>query len=55
VLSITLTNYAVETRYPGVYDEVTKEEYEEALKIVKNCIEWVDKVIESKDIEKNKI
>ena len=40
-----LTNYAVETRYPGEYDEITKEEYEKAVKIAKDCLDWVDKKI----------
>jgi HEPN domain-containing protein len=26
--AIDLTNYAVQTRYPDEYDEITKEEYE---------------------------
>jgi len=36
-----LTTYAVQTRYPGEYDEITKEEYEKAVKIAKNCLDWV--------------
>jgi len=38
-----LTIYAVQTRYPGEYDEITKEEYEKAVKIAKNCLDWVEK------------
>ena len=37
-----LTNYAVQTRYPGEYDEITKEEYEKAVKIAKDCLDWVE-------------
>jgi len=38
-----LTNYAVQTRYPGEYDEITQEEYEESIKIAKDCLHWVEK------------
>jgi HEPN domain-containing protein len=47
-----LTKYAVITRYPGEYDELTKENYEESLKIAKECLEWAKKTI--KESEKNK-
>ncbi|MDR2716556.1 MAG: HEPN domain-containing protein [Treponema sp.] len=40
-----LTNYAVQTRYPGEYDEITKEEYEESIKIAKNCLHWIENKI----------
>ncbi|GHT95311.1 DNA-binding protein [Spirochaetia bacterium] len=40
-----LTMYAVQTRYPGEYDEITKEEYKEAVKIAKTCIEWTENKI----------
>ena len=45
-----LTNYAVQTRYPGEYDEITKEEYDKAVKIAKDCLDWVENKI--KDTEK---
>jgi HEPN domain-containing protein len=45
-----LTNYAVQTRYPGEYDEITKEEYEKSVEIAKDCLHW----IENKINEKNK-
>ena len=32
---MNLTNYAVQTRYPGEYDEITKEEYENSIRIAK--------------------
>jgi HEPN domain-containing protein len=50
--TIKLTNYAVQTRYPGDYNEITKEEYENSLKITKNCLDWVENKI--KEIENNK-
>ena len=49
-----LTNYAVQTRYPGQYTEVTKEEYQKAVKISKECLEWVEKIIENKNTSPNK-
>jgi HEPN domain-containing protein len=42
-----LTNYAVQTRYPGEYDEITKEEYEKAINIAKDCLNWVENKIAS--------
>ncbi len=43
--AIELTNYAVQTRYPGEYDDITKEEYKKAIKVTKYCLEWVNKKI----------
>jgi len=48
-----LTNYAVQTRYPGEYDEITKEEYENCLRIAKDCLDWVENKI--KEIKSNNI
>ena len=33
-----LTAYAVTTRYPGEYDEITEEEYKRGIEIAKNCL-----------------
>ena len=41
-LATNVTKYAVLTRYPGEYDEITKKDYEESVKIAKDCLEWVD-------------
>ena len=49
-----LTNYAVQTRYPGQYTEITKEEYEKAIKVSKECLEWVKKTIRNKENDKLK-
>jgi HEPN domain-containing protein len=43
--AIELTNYAVQTRYPGQYDDITKEEYQKALKIAKDCLDWMENKI----------
>ena len=47
-----LTTYAVQTSYPGVYDEITKKEYEKAVKIAKDCLNWIENKI--KETEENK-
>jgi HEPN domain-containing protein len=52
--AMNVTNYAVQTRYPGEYDDITKEEYENAVKIAKDCLNWVGKKIkENEEIENN--
>jgi len=50
--AIKLTNYAVQTRYPNAYEEITKEEYENSLRVAKSCLDWVENKI--KDIEDGK-
>jgi HEPN domain-containing protein len=40
-----LTDYAVETRYPGEYEIITEEEYIEALKLAQAVYNWVEKEI----------
>jgi HEPN domain-containing protein len=44
--SVNLTIYAVQTRYPGEYDEITKEEYEKVIKTTKDCLDWVEKTMD---------
>ena len=46
-----LTTYAIQTRYPGEYDDVTKEEYEKSIEIAKACLDWVEKTIENGKID----
>ena len=43
--AMNLTKYAVITRYPGEYDEITKEVYKESVKIAKDCLEWIEKTV----------
>jgi HEPN domain-containing protein len=43
--AMPLTTYAVQTRYPGEYDDITKEEYKTAVKIAKDCLDWVENII----------
>jgi HEPN domain-containing protein len=41
-----LTQYAVDTRYPGPYDDIGKDEYEEALELAMRVYDWAQKMIE---------
>jgi len=43
--SMKLTVYAIQTRYPGEYDEITREEYEKVLRIAKDCLDWTENKI----------
>jgi HEPN domain-containing protein len=47
----SLSDYAVETRYPGLAEPVTLQEYEEAVAIAKKVVQWAQDVIESDDQE----
>jgi HEPN domain-containing protein len=40
-----LTQYAVQTRYPGPVEEITSEEYEEALALAARTVFWADHLI----------
>ena len=42
---IELNNYAVQTRYPGDYLSLDKEEYERSLEITERVFEWVVKKV----------
>jgi HEPN domain-containing protein len=37
-----LTNYAVFTRYPGTYDDLTKENYQESIALATACLNWAE-------------
>jgi HEPN domain-containing protein len=50
--SIKLTNYAVQARYPGEYDDISKEEYEKAVKIAKSCLDWTETQIKGNESSK---
>jgi HEPN domain-containing protein len=43
-----LTQYAVETRYPGPAEEITKEEYHEALTVSARVVFWAETMISGK-------
>jgi HEPN domain-containing protein len=40
-----LTGYAVETRYPGMSEEVTKEDYHEALGLAERVVRWAESLL----------
>jgi HEPN domain-containing protein len=40
-----LTQYAVQSRYPGIAEEITKEEYHAALKLAAKTVFWAESVI----------
>jgi len=41
-----LTSYAVMTRDPGDYEEITREMYQEAVRIARDVVRWVEQIIE---------
>ncbi len=40
-----LTEYAVEARYPGLFEDVTHEDYTEALDVAEHVLRWVEAMI----------
>jgi HEPN domain-containing protein len=40
-----LTQYAVQSRYPSVMEDITKSEYREALKLAANVVFWAEMMI----------
>ena len=43
-----LTQYAVQTRYPGPVEEITIEEYQESLVLASKVVFWADTLISGK-------
>ena len=41
-----LTQYAVQSRYPSVVEDITKEEYRDTLKLAAKVVFWAESVIE---------
>ena len=46
--AVDLTDYAVETRYPGPAEPVTKKEYREAVAMAERVVRWAEKIISGK-------
>ncbi len=46
--AISLTSYAVTTRYPGDYEEITDEMYQEAVYLARYVVEWAEEIIISR-------
>jgi HEPN domain-containing protein len=42
----SLTPYAVETRYPGLSEDVTAEDHAEAVRIAERVLRWAEALIE---------
>jgi HEPN domain-containing protein len=40
-----LTQYAVETRYPGLNEEVSEEDYRRALELAERVLRWAEALI----------
>jgi HEPN domain-containing protein len=43
-----LTVYAVSTRYPGDFEEVSDEEYRRSLTLAEMALEWADKLVNAR-------
>jgi len=43
--AVILTRYAVHTRYPGLAEPVSEEDYQEALKLAETVFNWVNSII----------
>lgn len=43
--SAALTEYAVSTRYPGEYEEVTEEEWRDAIQLAESVVDWAKQVL----------
>lgn len=49
--AIILTRYAFETRYPGPFEAVTEEEYQEAIRLAEAVVTWAEETIKSETKE----
>jgi HEPN domain-containing protein len=45
--AVALTAYAVETRYPGAFEPVTQEEFEEAVRLAGMVLAWAQGIVDS--------
>jgi HEPN domain-containing protein len=43
--SVKLTDYAVSMRYPGDYEEITEEDYKEAIQLASFAINWAEEIV----------
>jgi hypothetical protein len=41
-----LTQYAVQSRYPGIMEEITKSEYRDALRLSAQVVFWAEGIID---------
>jgi HEPN domain-containing protein len=40
-----LTPYAVEARYPGLWEEVTPADHQEALRVAQRVVSWAEQIV----------
>jgi len=45
--AVILSDYAVESRYPGLAEPVTSEEHAEALALAQQVVDWAERVVSS--------
>ena len=43
--AVILTKYAYETRYPGPYEPVTEDEYEQAIRLAESVVVWAESIL----------
>lgn len=43
--AVALTDYAVSSRYPGQYEPISEEEYQEAVRLAEAVVLWADTLI----------
>jgi HEPN domain-containing protein len=48
-----LSEYAVETRYPGLMERVTEEEYQRALAVAESVVDWVETLMERNKVRQD--
>lgn len=47
--AVRLTDYAVEARYPGPAESVTEQEWQEALRLAREVVRWVNDLLPESD------
>ncbi|MBA7707324.1 hypothetical protein ES703_116194 [subsurface metagenome] len=44
--AVSLTDYAVTSRYPGDFESVDEEEYKETVRLAENVVLWAERIIQ---------
>jgi HEPN domain-containing protein len=47
--AVALTAYAVESRYPGIAEDVTAEDYAEAIVLAERVLRWAESIVAGTD------
>jgi HEPN domain-containing protein len=45
--TVILNDYAVQTRYPGEYTPIEEDEYNEAIRVAEDCVNWIKNKIKA--------